>query len=204
VRNLFGGHPLKREVDETLKGYLNRLNELMLSADGLKSLISDQSRANQWCGAHPATKQEIDSAEARLGVAFPLSYRSFLGITNGWRSFGRTVDRMLRSDQVGRLEEISPETLNVILKYRESNVSDEEYARFNTSESRAVLRPKYYAKSLLIGTGIDGELLLLNPHLINSEGEWETLFFAHWLPGNTRFPSFVDFVEDTLQIERAL
>ena len=33
-------------------------------------------------------------------------------------------------------------------------------------------------------------MYLLNPRVAGADGEWEALFFAHWVPGVRRFPSF--------------
>jgi hypothetical protein len=37
-----------------------------------------------------------------------------------------------------------------------------------------------------VGTAI----YLLNPEVVNAEGEWEAFYFAHWVPGVRRYPSF--------------
>jgi hypothetical protein len=31
---------------------------------------------------------------------------------------------------------------------------------------------------------------LLNPEVTSADGEWEAFYFAHWLPGVRRYPSF--------------
>jgi hypothetical protein len=33
-------------------------------------------------------------------------------------------------------------------------------------------------------------MYLLNPEVVGADGEWEAFFFAHWVPGVRRFPSF--------------
>jgi hypothetical protein len=38
--------------------------------------------------------------------------------------------------------------------------------------------------------------VLLNPEIVTPEGEWETWFFANWLPGATRYRSFAEWLAD--------
>src|SRR5262249_28866812 len=35
---------------------------------------------------------------------------------------------------------------------------------------------------------------LLNPMVVWPDGEWEAWFFANWLPGAARYPSFADWI----------
>lgn len=41
----------------------------------------------QWLGHSPASEEQIQEAESRLGVRLPNSYREFLKISNGWSVF---------------------------------------------------------------------------------------------------------------------
>jgi hypothetical protein len=36
---------------------------------------------------------------------------------------------------------------------------------------------------------------LLNPKVVGADGEWEAFFFAHWVPGVQRYPSFRALME---------
>jgi hypothetical protein len=44
----------------------------------------------------------------------------------------------------------------------------------------------------------DGAVVLLYPDVIAPDGEWQTYFFANWIPGARTFDSFREFVEDEL------
>ena len=59
------------------------------------------------------------------------------------------------------------------------------------------IRPQYYPDCLLVGKGwaSESEMVLLNPRIISGNGEWETIFFANWVPGNRRYRSFYDWAE---------
>jgi hypothetical protein len=36
---------------------------------------------------------------------------------------------------------------------------------------------------------------LLNPNIVTPDGEWEALYFAHWIPGADRYPSFWELMQ---------
>ena len=42
----------------------------------------------------------------------------------------------------------------------------------------------------------DGAVVLLNPKVVTPEGEWETWFFANWLPGAVRYRSLAEWLAD--------
>ena len=48
--------------------------------------------ARSWMGHQPAAEEAVATAEQRLGVQFPPSYRSFLLTTDGWDDAGCWVD----------------------------------------------------------------------------------------------------------------
>lgn len=45
----------------------------------------------------------------------------------------------------------------------------------------------------------DAAIYLLNPEIIDENGEWEAWFFADWLPGADRYPSFRSLMESEFQ-----
>ena len=63
------------------------------------------------------------------------------------------------------------------------------------------LRHRYYPDSLLIGKpwGCESDVILLNPAIVFPNGEWEAIFFANWIPGNCRFRSFRELVENSIE-----
>ena len=42
-------------------------------------------------------------------------------------------------------------------------------------------------------------MYLLNPQVTSADGEWEAFFFAHWVPGVRRFPSFGALMQAELE-----
>jgi hypothetical protein len=45
----------------------------------------------------------------------------------------------------------------------------------------------------------DGAVILLNPRVKSTEGEWQTYFFANWIPGATVHDSFGEFMRNELE-----
>jgi len=176
---------------------LSQLNSILLGLEDWKSDLTPEALSTGWCGLPPATESEILRAEERLGITLPPSYRSFLSISNGWRPFSDFIEQLLPVMEIQRFQSANLEDLELIQKYfPESDVSDDEYLDYQTHIE--ALRPRYYPECLLVGRGWDGgggEIVLLNPHIVSADGEWEAIFFANWVPGNRRYRSFFDLIK---------
>jgi hypothetical protein len=55
-------------------------------------------------------------------------------------------------------------------------------------------RREYLQTALQISDVGDSAVVLLNPKVVTPEGEWETWFFANWLPGAIRYRSFGEWL----------
>jgi len=53
-------------------------------------------------------------------------------------------------------------------------------------------------RCLLASDRAAGEMVLLVPP-VGEDGRWETRFFASWVPGEVRYPSFRHYLEQQLQ-----
>jgi len=71
---------------------------------------------------------------------------------------------------------------------QDDTVSDEEYLVYGDSAVQP-LGAEYLQTALIVSDYGDG-IYLLNPQTVTPEGEWEAWFFAHWVPGADRYPSF--------------
>jgi len=185
---------------------LSSLNPILLQSKELRDHLKPEALANGWCGSQPASESEIQEAELRLGVSLPPSYRAFLSISNGWRPFSSFIEQLLPVQGIEQFRVADPEDLGLIQKYyKEDEVSDSEYLDYETPKHNVALRHRYYPECIVIGKAWDGgagELVLLNPHITFPNGEWETIFFGNWLPGNWRYRSFREFVEQSVTLER--
>jgi SMI1 / KNR4 family (SUKH-1) len=181
---------------------LSRLNSILLGSDEWKGYLTERALSTAWCGQPPAPESEILKTEGRLGLSLPPSYRSFLLISNGWHPFNSFIERLLPVQEVERFRIAEPEDSALIQElYQEENVPDSIYLDYETPEHMVAVRARYYPDSLLAGRKWDGgggELLLLNPQIVSGDGEWETIFFGNWLPGNRRYRSFFDFIRETV------
>lgn len=188
---------------------LQRLNALMLRSEQFVGELSKEVISSGWCGGPPATESEIRAAETRLGVTLPPSYRSFLSISNGWRIFNGFVEQLLPVQEIDRYRILDPKGFaldessheRIVELYGDHVVPDEVYLDYATPAHNMALRHQYYGDSLLISKGFESELVLLNPFIVSADGEWETIFSAHWIPGNERFRSFQDYVEKVVRDE---
>ncbi|WP_405985749.1 SMI1/KNR4 family protein [Streptomyces sp. NBC_00872] len=154
-------------------------------------------RAARWLGAPGATEGEISALEDRLGAELPPSYRQFLRTTNGWLNTTPEIHRLLPAREVGRLRDLDPGLIEPWTENADAfQVPDEEYYVYGDEQHSHALRPEYLPDTLKISHTPDGDVYLLNPHVVTPSGEWEAWYFAHWLPGAVRHRSFWDLMND--------
>ena len=193
---------------------LERLNAVMIRSKQFAGERSEEViSGGWWCGRPAAPESEICEAETRLGVRFPPSYRSFLSVSNGWRIFNSFVEQLLPVQEIDRFRFRDPESFALMESAREmivgrvgydsSVVPDEVYLDYENPAHNMALRQHYYGDSLLISEASESELVLLNPFVVSPDGEWETIFSAHWIPGNERFRSFRDYLEKVVRDEES-
>ena len=172
---------------------LARWSDDIIQSGEFEDELTPEIAASGWLGYPSATEDEIVAAEARLGTAFPPSYREFLQITNGWRM---TTGFIRRVRPVGEVQWFSAEdqaTVDAWLSFNgDDTVSDEEYLVYGDSAVQP-LRAEYLQTALAI-SDYDNGIYLLNPQTVTPEGEWEAWFFAHWVPGADRYRSFWDLM----------
>ncbi|MBN9386576.1 MAG: SMI1/KNR4 family protein [Chloroflexi bacterium] len=149
-----------------------------------------------WLGYPGATEKEILQKEAYLGINLPPSYREFLKVTDGWKTIEfEMIPRIWSVAQIEWLKVTEPDWVWEEVQ-NAFPVSDEDYFVYDNDES-LYYRGEYFETALDIS---DREYAgtakyLLNPQIINKEGEWEAWFYAHWLPGVIRYPSFWEMMQ---------
>jgi hypothetical protein len=175
---------------------LSRLNAALLKSEDFEDDLIQGAKSSGWCGSPPVSESEILEAEQRLGIRLPPSYRSFLSVSNGWHAFSPFIYQLLPVQQIRRYRDADPDGAASILGWQEDDISDSDYQDYDNAAHKEALRPRYYPDSILVSEGwAGGELVLLNPAVVGTSGEWETIFFANWIPGNYRYRSFRDFAE---------
>jgi SMI1 / KNR4 family (SUKH-1) len=194
-------------TENELRDVFSQLNTVLLQSEEWRNDLTEDCISTGWCGSPPATAGEISGAEARLGIRFPHSYRVFLTISNGWRPFNSSIERLLPVQEVQYFKIADPEKLVTLQRsYDETNITDKEYRDYEDSKHMEALRHRYYPESLLVSKpwGVEDDMVLLNPQIISDEGEWEVIFFANWIPGNQRYRSFFEFVAEKAKVEHGL
>jgi hypothetical protein len=128
--------------------------------------------------------------EKRLKIPLPPSYRSFLRISNGWGPLNSFVKHLLPVREIDWLRKLTPGLIDPY-SIVEDDSADEAY--FDYTEPSIDYRAKHLKETLQISDFHDA-LVLLNPQVIASDGEWEAWFFANWIPGAHRYRSFAELM----------
>jgi hypothetical protein len=130
----------------------------------------------------PATESAIAATERRLGINLPPSYRAFLKVSDGWWVTGTAGPiRLWGVEQIGRLGDLDPELVSIWggLAGGDGDPCDDP----------ARLPNAHLAGAIKISDDNDG-FYLLNPAIEPEPGEWQSAFFANWVPGAECQPSF--------------
>jgi hypothetical protein len=157
----------------------------------LADRLSPPPESPDWLGFPPASADEIEELENRLGVLLPPSYRAFLETSNGWRRTTFHVGRIRPTQEVNWF---CVENENTVTVYSDADSAspDEEYYAYG--KDGALGYRDEHLSSLLQIADVDDGVYLLNPQAVTPEGEWEAWFFAHWIPGAERYASFAQLM----------
>lgn len=164
---------------------LEKLNELILADD--PEILEWTGWLSNWVGNAGADETQIKAKEKELGLTLPADYRAFLLTSNGL--VGSPTDpEMLPVAEIGYYKAMEdPELYAITATYADSESED----------GQATIAP-YLKRALLISRVPAEQMLWLIPPT-KPQGEWQTWFFAAWLPGEERFPSFRNYVEKRVQ-----
>ncbi|HMF18569.1 MAG TPA: SMI1/KNR4 family protein [Gemmataceae bacterium] len=137
-------------------------------------------KKSKWLGRKPASEPAIRQAEARLKARFPADYEEFLRTSNGFEPVNSTGIRVFPVEEVKWLIDAEPDLVEA----------------WNLPEIQNVHRS--LKESLLIGDFNREQQLLLTPIGKRRKMAWECWFFASWVPGEVRYPSFRAYMENEL------
>jgi HEAT repeat protein len=162
-------------------------------------------RKRRWLGYDPATEDQIERVETRLGYRLPPSYRAFLLTSNGWRLTSPMVKRLRPVSAIRWLLEEEPGRFELELPTEDEaplqGPTAEEYYSY-TQEFSVFADPQHFRKLLTIADPIEGDSLIyvLNPEAVTEDGEWEAWEDAHWNPGSVRYPSFAHLMRNEYEM----
>jgi HEAT repeats/SMI1 / KNR4 family (SUKH-1) len=163
-----------RAGDEHWLELLTKLAAKVLADRNRAADLPDEALATGWLGTTAATEEQLQTAERRLGVKFPVSYRSFLATSNGWGPTSFFLDRLYGADEVVWFADSEPDWLAIW-------ASTAEGPQLKTA--------------LQVSSVTDNGVCLLIP---SEQAEWECWFFANWIPGVHRHASFRAFMDAEL------
>jgi len=118
------------------------------------------------------SSQQIQLAEARLGVSLPNSFREFLLHTNGADTLERPL-LMLSANELDWYKNVEPKKNIEIWEQDSVSASDEKYFVYGSTQDCVHMRPEYLKHCLAISTTFDGDIYLLNPCIKTDDREWE-------------------------------
>jgi hypothetical protein len=150
-------------------------------------VVTPELLASGWLGASGATEEQLVALELRLGRRLPPSYRSFLQVSNGFLQPGSIVPRVLSTDEVDWYRTRHQDVIDVWAEALRDPGAEEAPDTFE----------RYLPSCLQVSEveRIGDAVYLLNPEVVNAAGEWEAFYFASWVPGANRCPSFRALME---------
>jgi len=184
--------------------FLNRWNRLVQSSSGISQMLPEEVTGTSNLGRPGASEMQISQAEARLGIRLPPSYRAFLQASDGWFTGTDATSRLFPIQETDWFALRFPDVLRAWLTGYQMNgepplISDSEYLVYGESQDPSLVRTEDLQASLAIGIGADESFYLLNPRVVERNGEWEAWFFADWLPGAMRYRSFGELMQAEYQ-----
>lgn len=153
----------------------------------LAKQVAPVPKSPPWLGFSPATSKDIEELEDRLGVLLPPSYKAFLQTSNGWSRTTAFIGRIRPTQEVNWFQIENEQWVEAYSQVGLTS-ADKEYYDYGV-DGASDLRGEHMASLLQISDVEDG-VYLLNPDAVMPNGEWEAWFFANWIPGAHRYPSF--------------
>jgi hypothetical protein len=180
------------------KGFLTDYNHDLLSYEEVVETLPRKLLKDGWLGYPGAPEAEIAAAEKRLGTRLPPSYRAFLAVSNGWRYASISIFDLLPVAKLAWFREKSQDWIDAYVgpSAELPRLSDKEYFVYGDKQDCVKFRTEYLQTALQVSAEGDSAVVLLNPEVVTNEGEWETWFFANWLPGACRYRSFAEWLAD--------
>lgn len=145
----------------------------------------------------PATLQNIQELESKLGLILPTSYKEFLLTSNGLKILSTTYWDIFSANEVKLLKECDPDLIE-IWNENDFEQSDEEYFVYGEDQNSTSLRGSYMKHCIAVSGWGDSAIILLNPE-VKFDDEWEAWAFANWYPGAYRYKSFWDLVKSEFE-----
>ncbi len=182
--------------ESSWKTFLTEYNRELLSYEEVVERLSPELIKAANLGYAGATEEEIVAAEKHLVANLPRSFRAFLKVSNGWRFPSVSIFNLLPATRIAWFQEENQAWIDTYVHTASESppISDEEYFVYGGNQDSVNFRAEYLQTALQISEVGDSGVVLLNPKVVTPAGEWETWFFANWLPGAQRYRSFEEWL----------
>lgn len=177
--------------------FLEQYSRDLVSDRQLKNQLPEEVIRSGWMGFEPATPQQVRDLEVRIGAKLPESYRQFLATSNGWRQSGGFIYEILPCDKVEWLRVNNQEWIDAYIEPAtgQAPLSVEEHCVYGDQQESSRFRVEFLQSCLMISDVGDSAVYLLNPEIKTTSGEWEGWFFANWMAGAVRYPTFWELMQ---------
>lgn len=162
--------------------------ERLLKAASTRAIKQDpesftkEERKAKWLGRTPASGEAIAAIEQKLKVALPADYKEFLLTSNGFSALSPTAPALLPVEEIDFLRGVmDAEMLQILKDYPGEDMASAMESAILVSDKEAMT-----------------DLVLLIPPS-KAHDSWQTWFFADWVPGEIRYPSFRHYFEQAYQ-----
>ncbi len=150
-------------------------------------------------GSPGASEEILKTAEARLGVVLPPTYREFLKATNGlkqpFEQMAATGGDFCQAEEIDWFRVGYSDWIE-IWSENSWEVSDEDYLAYGHAQNCGNFRPEYLKTALALSQDGDAGIYLLIPEVHDKAGEWEAWHLASWIPGANRYQSFEEMMRE--------
>ncbi|WP_375471581.1 SMI1/KNR4 family protein [uncultured Nostoc sp.] len=176
-----------------------------LRRDGttIQPKLTPELRESGWLGYPEATEEHIISAETRLGIKFPPSYREFLKVSNGWRNADWTEMKLWSTDELEWFATRNQDWIDgwaPTYTEKRPTVPDDSYFVYGGEQDCINLRTEYLQNALEISSeSSDGDIFLLIPDVVFDDEELEAWHFGSKLPGACRYSSFYELMQKVVE-----
>lgn len=170
------------------KTFLNDYNKELLSYEKVVEALPREIIKAGWMGFTGASEEELAATEKRLASSLPPSYRAFLKASNGWRFPSVWILELLPTSKVAWFREQNQDWIDAYNRPAAGlrPISDDEYFVYGRDQDCIHFRAEYLQTALQVSDVGDDGVVLLNPKVVTPDGEWETWFFANWLPAERK------------------
>ncbi|HEV8514005.1 MAG TPA: SMI1/KNR4 family protein [Cyclobacteriaceae bacterium] len=144
--------------------------------------FSDDQIKSKWIGNHPATIDEIEKTERRLGIKLPSDYKEMLMVSNGFPTSTNAVEPTFQ--KVSEIDYYRNYEWNSIDLYKK------------TEELKEV-GEELEGSIMIAGFEDEQQFLIIPPN--GRSKKWKYWKFAYWIPGEEAYEDLNKYLESVIE-----